>query len=129
MHIGRARRDELPPPVSESPPPVGEGLGGGTSGRSVLRHRAVGLLPKERSPTLTLPHGGREYLSIPPCGRTRPWALEGGGSGWGVTLEKAAERAPLSGWRRLPASAQAIGRASTPRPPHPDPPPPRGRES
>src|SRR2546421_6573365 len=51
-----------------------------------------------------------------------------GGVGVGVTLEKAAERAPLSGWTRLPASVQAIGRASTPRPPHPNPPPPRGRE-
>src|SRR2546423_12259537 len=67
MHIGRARRHELPPP----------------------RRGRVGV---------------------------------------GVTLEKAAERAPLSGWTRLPASVQAIGRAFTPRPPHPDPPPPRGRE-
>src|SRR2546423_15717879 len=66
MHIGRARRDELPPP----------------------RRGRVGV---------------------------------------GVTLEKAAERAPLSGWTRLPASVQAIGRASTPRPPHPHPPPPGGR--
>src|SRR5213082_2904451 len=37
----------------------GGGLGGGTSGRSILRS-PCGRLSKERSPTLTLPHGGRE---------------------------------------------------------------------
>src|SRR5436309_150766 len=80
----------------------------------------------ERSPTLTLPHGRVMHIGrarrdeLPPPRRGRV--------GVGVTLEKAAERAPLSGWTRLPASAQAIGRASTPRPPHPNPPPPRGRE-
>src|SRR2546421_10911414 len=62
MHIGRARRHELPPP----------------------RRGRVGV---------------------------------------GVTLKNAAEGAPLPGWRRLPASVQAIGRASTPRPPPPAPPP------
>src|SRR5437764_5891446 len=77
--------------------------------------------PTQPSPTGRVMHIGRARRDeLPPPRRGRV--------GVGVTLEKAAERAPLSGWTRLPASVQAIGRASTPRPPHPNPPPPGGRE-
>src|SRR5436305_4255750 len=55
-----AHRDALGQCASRVP--WGEGLGGGTSGGSVLRSPCGRLLSKERSPTPTLPHGGRETL-------------------------------------------------------------------
>src|SRR2546423_456516 len=132
MQIGRARRHELPPPRRGR---VGVGvtlekgaerapLSGWT--RLPASVQAVGRASTPRAPTLTLPHGRVMHI-----GRARRHELpppRRGRVGVGVTLEKAAERAPLSGWIRLPASVQAIGRASTPRPPHPYPPPPWGRE-
>src|SRR5947209_793775 len=76
------------------------------------------MLPPPHRWVMHISRGRRDELPPPRRGRV----------GVGVTLRKAAERSPLSGWRRLRASVQPIGRASPPRPPHPDPPPPRGRE-
>src|SRR5947209_29451 len=99
----------------------GSGWGGRPGGTPVGHRCPVGNTPGIRPrapPPVAPPPGGRECASPP----SRRDGLRVGDA------QKSSRRGTAVRLERLPASVPAIGPASPPRPSHPDPPPPRGRE-